>query len=64
VQLAALRGSYDGQADGAGDLRDPVLAFDAGFEHADSTGTLTLIETVESGAQPRSIVVGQWLPAR
>jgi hypothetical protein len=64
IALATLAGNYDGSADAAGDLRDPVVVLDANFDGDDSTGTLTLVEAAENGGGQRMIIVARWSAAR
>jgi hypothetical protein len=64
IALAELSGDHDFRPDVAGDLRDPALVIEVRYDGEESTGTLTLVETVANGGDPRSIVVGSWSPAR
>jgi hypothetical protein len=64
VALGELRGDYDGQLDGAADLRDPELVFEGRFEATENAGVLSLVEAATNGGGQRSIIVGRWSLAR
>jgi hypothetical protein len=64
LALSELQGSYDGQADGAGELRDGgELRVAGSFERGALSGVVELLGTPADGGDPVSIVVASWQAA-